>query len=95
MEGTKKSLWLEIVKIRSSRDADETVRGIIHTLKSDPAIRDAKEMRVFSNVLNDIAIHISWESDRASLNGSSVALRLAAALSEYGLINHTIWIEEV
>jgi hypothetical protein len=91
----QKSLWLEIIKIRSSRDDGGMVRDVAHTLKSDPAVREAKEVRAFSNAVGDIAIHISWESDRAETAGSPIGLQLAAALAEYGPISHTIWIEEV
>jgi hypothetical protein len=71
------------------------VKEIIKTVKDDQALEYAREVKIFTNAVSDIAIHISWESDRTSQKGSIVALRLAAALSEYGLINHTIWTEEV
>ena len=95
MERTTRALWLEMIKVRSSEEARRTVGEIIQTLKSDPAVRNAGEVRVFSNEVGDIAVHISWESRPTLREGSSLGLRLAAALSEHGLINHTLWIEEV
>ncbi len=95
MERTKKMLWLEVISIRASQGAHGMIKDVIHTLKSDSRIRDAKEVRVFSNAIGDIAIHIARESRQTTCEESSIGLQLAAALSEYGLINHTIWIEEV
>ncbi len=95
MERTTKGLWLEIIRVRSSRDVEEMIREIIRALKSDPDVPSAKEVRLFSNAVGDLAIHLSWKSDRTPGDGSSLGLRLAAALSEYGLINHTMWTEEV
>jgi hypothetical protein len=95
MKQTGKILWLEIISIRSSQDAHEMIRGAMFALKSGSGIRNAKEVRIFSNAIGDIALHIAWESKEVNSEGSFIGLQLAAALSEYGLINHTIWIEEV
>lgn len=95
MEQKTQSPWLEIIKVQSTRDARGMVKAIIKTVKDDQTLECAKEVRIFTNAVGEIAIHISWKSDRTAPEGSSVALHLAAALSEYGLINHTIWTEEV
>jgi hypothetical protein len=95
MERTTKGLLLEIVKIRFHKESEGTVKEVIRDLLADPAVRTAKEVRVFSNEVGDMAVHISWDSGMAPHDGSALGLQLAAALSEHGLTNHTIWIEEV
>jgi hypothetical protein len=95
MVRTTKGIRLEIIRVRSTKDSEGMVRAIIKTVKSDRAVESAGEVQVFSNTVGDIAVHISWQSDRTAPEGSTVAIQLAAALSEYGLINHTIWTEEV
>jgi hypothetical protein len=95
MGRTAKGLWLEIIRVQSSRQAGGVAGELIHGLELDPTVRGSKEIRVFSNETGDLAIHILWQSDRMPREGSSIGLRLAAALSEHGLVNHTIWIEEV
>jgi hypothetical protein len=44
----------------------------------------------------DRSIHLHWESERPDQNGSSLALglRLAKALEEFGLVDHSIWVEK-
>ena len=81
MKRTTKGLLLEIVRIRSHKDSEGTVREIVRTLKSDPAVGTASDVRLFSNEVGDIAVHISWDSGMPSRDGSSLGLRLAAACS--------------
>lgn len=95
MERTTKGIWLEIIRVRSTKETEGMVRAVIKTVKNDRTFENAAEVRVFTNTVGDIAVHISWQSDRTVPEGSTVAIQLAAALSEYGLINHTIWTEEV
>ena len=95
MERTNKGLWLEIIRVRSAKDTEGTVKGVIETVRKDEAVGKIAEVRLFSNGVGDLAVHISWETARVAPEGSTVALRLAAALSEYGLTDHTIWTEEV
>jgi hypothetical protein len=94
MEGTTKGIWLEIIRVQPTKETEGTVRAIIAAIKGDRAFENAGEVRVFSNTVGDVAVHISWGSDLPS-DGSRGAIQLAATLSEYGLINHTIWTEEV
>ena len=43
------------------------------------------------NVENDIAIHLHLEESGPDNQASDLGLRLAAALKEYGMVEHTIW----
>jgi len=95
MERTTKGTWLEIIRVRPTKATEGMVKAIIKDVTSDRAFRNVGEARVFSNTVGDMAVHISWRSVQPALDGSTVAIQLAAALSEYGLINHTIWTEEV
>ena len=40
-------------------------------------------------------IYLHWESERTELNGNALSLRLVQALKEFGLIDHSLWIEEM
>ena len=41
-----------------------------------------------------LSVHLHWESERPEQNGSSLGLRLVQALKEFGLTDHSVWIEE-
>jgi hypothetical protein len=42
-----------------------------------------------------LALHLYWETEQPEKNGSALGLHLSQALKEFGLIDHSIWIEEV
>jgi hypothetical protein len=41
----------------------------------------------------DFSINISHDSKKVETGGSRLGVRLVAALKEFGLVNHSIWIE--
>lgn len=43
---------------------------------------------------SDLSIHLHWESERPEWNGSPLGLHLARALKEFGLIDHSVWVEK-
>jgi len=43
---------------------------------------------------SDWSVHLHWESERPEQNGSTLGLSLAKALEEFGLVDHSLWIEE-
>jgi hypothetical protein len=42
----------------------------------------------------DLSVHLHWKSERPEENGSALGLRLAQALKEFGLVDHSVWMEE-
>ena len=50
---------------------------------------------VYSRVLidTDFSIHLFHDSTKVENSGSPLGLRLASALKEFGIVNHSIWIE--
>jgi len=53
-------------------------------------------MDIYRNawINTDISVHLHWKSTRTEQQGSTVGLRLARALKEFGLVNHSAWVEE-
>jgi hypothetical protein len=87
--------WLEVIKLRSagknSRLLEEFLLSINKFNQSGLV-----EMKTFHHtaVESDWSIHLHWQSERPEQNGSSLGLRLAQALKEFGLVDHSIWIEK-
>lgn len=44
-------------------------------------------------VVNDLAVHIQYTGRSKSAKQTELGLRLAAALREYGIVEHTVWTE--
>ncbi|MCK4446085.1 MAG: hypothetical protein KAW56_03280 [Candidatus Marinimicrobia bacterium] len=84
--------WLEIIELRFGGNNRERLESQLQTL-----IDEAKQqaIKVYSHVTveTDFSIHLRHDSKRADVSGSPLGLRLASVLKEYGLVNHSVWIE--
>jgi hypothetical protein len=86
---------LEVIKLRSSGKDSRLLEELLLSIDRFNQ-RGLVEMKTFHHaaVESDWSIHLHWQSERPEQNGSSLGLRLAQALKEFGLVDHSIWIEE-
>ena len=87
--------WLEIIKLRSPGKDSGLLEELL--LSIDKLGQSGLvEMNTYHHAAleTDLSVHLHWESGRPEQNGSALGLRLAQALKEFGLIDHSIWIEE-
>jgi hypothetical protein len=86
--------WLEVIKLRS---AEESPALLEELLQSIPQIKQsglvATKTYRHADLETDLTVHLHWESEFPEKNGSAPGLRLAQALKEFGLIDHSTWIE--
>jgi hypothetical protein len=87
--------WLEIIKLRSVGRDSELLKELllsIHKFSQSGLV----EMRTYHHAVleTDLSVHLHWESERPEQNGSALGLRMAQALKELGLIDHSVWVEE-
>jgi hypothetical protein len=61
----------------------------------DQVEKEKQGIMAYTRVLidTDFSIHLFHDSNKVENSGSSLGLRLASALKEFGTINHSIWIE--
>lgn len=88
--------WLEIIELRSAGDLTELIGSELRTLVGD-AFRDEWDcnLRVYriAGVGTDLRIHLLRDSGRAEQAGSPLGLQLASSLKEFGLVNHSVWLD--
>ena len=87
--------WLEIIKLRSA-ESDEGLLGEFLRSVAKVSQSGLVEMKTYRHAAleTDLSVHLHWDSERPEQNGSALGLRLAQALKERGLTDHSIWIEE-
>jgi len=87
--------WLEIIKLRSAGRSSGLLEKLLLSIDkfSQSGLVETKIYRHAALEL-DLSVHLYWESERPERNGSGLGLRLVQALKEFGLIDHSIWIEE-
>lgn len=88
--------WLEIIELRSVDSNRERLESKLQKL-IDQVDKEKKKQRImaYTRVLidTDFSIHLFHDSNKVENSGSSLGLRLASALKEFGTINHSIWIQ--
>lgn len=87
--------WLEVIKLRAVGNNEGLLNGFLQGVaKLD--YKGLAEMKTYRHAAleTDLSMLLHWESERPDQNGSPLGLRLAQALKDFGLIDHSIWIEE-
>lgn len=89
---------LEIIEIRSHAAGREQLRReLIQFAKEINEAGGGESVRVYARtrVQSDFSIHIESTVGKTTGEGSESGLRLILALREYGLVNRSVWIEDV
>jgi hypothetical protein len=81
---------LEIIHLRL---AGALPPGLVDEIRRSADGRDPAFVGLYrrANVDNDIAIHLHLNGPGPDDQASDLGLRLAAALKEYGMVEHTVW----
>jgi hypothetical protein len=88
--------WVEIIKLRSAGKAPEPLKAFLSTIARN-GHSGLTEMRIYRHAVweSDWSLHLHWESEEPKKDGSALGIRVSQALKEFGLIDHSTWIEEV
>ncbi len=89
--------WIEIIELRSLENEVDAIRQELKGPFSEIDKRDGlKEIRLYHHLLveTDLSVHLYWENKGKNNKKSSLGLRLASALGEFGRVNHSVWIED-
>jgi hypothetical protein len=87
--------WLEIIELRAAVNVSHDLisRLIVDALEEMPNVN---QIVVYINgrVETDWSIHLKHESVTVDALGSKVGRQLKEILREFGLVNHTVWINK-
>jgi len=88
--------WLEIIELRTVTNKRDVLESQLQKLR-DEINKESEKNTIeayFSALIDsDFSIHLNHHSKDVEYRGSQLGLRLASALKEFGLINHSIWVE--
>ncbi len=87
--------WLEVIKLRSTGENPGRLEELIRSMAQirQPGLVEIKTYRRAA-LETDWSVHLHWKSERPERDGSIPGLRLAQAFKDFGLIDHSLWIEE-
>ena len=86
------STTVEIIHLRSvqrpSREIHQAIAESMRTItESEPQVRLYAHLRV----VGDLSVHLIHQSPGRLEHASHLGLRLAEALKQYGLVEHSVW----
>jgi hypothetical protein len=87
--------WLEVIKVRVVGNRLDFMEKELPSMTLGLPRDGLTGMQVYRHAAldSDLSIHLCWESPRILDGGSSLGLLLARSLKEYGLVDHSVWIE--
>ena len=88
--------WLEIIKLRGAGIEQGLLKEFLRSLVKSGRSGELVGVVSYRHAAleNDLSVHLHWEPEQPTQNGSALGLRLAQALKEFGLVDHTVWIED-
>ncbi len=88
--------WLEIIELRAADCNREQLDPMLNNLMKETAQEGVNHVTVVYNhavIKNGFCIHLKHDTMEVESGGSQMGLSILANLKEYGLVNHSIWIE--
>ena len=88
--------WIEVIQLRSVGSNRERLESKLERLIDEVDKKRKKQViMAFSRVSldTDFSIHILHDSKKVEKGGSRLGLSLVAVSKEFGLVNHSIWME--
>ena len=88
--------WLEIIELRSAKTRRELLESQLHELMNEVDKESEKQtIKAYYNIMidTDFTIFLFHDSTNSENSGSPLGLRLVSFLKEFGLVNHSVWVE--
>jgi len=88
--------WLEIIELRSTggnkKMLESELKKLVIELNKETKMQAIK---IYGREMidTDFSIHLIHDSINTEHSGSPIGLRVSSALKEFGLVNHSVWIE--
>jgi hypothetical protein len=88
--------WVERIELRSVESnrqlLESQLQKLIHQIEKDTP---RQVIETYRRVLidTDVSIHLVHDSQNVERDGSPLGVCLASSLKEFGLVNHSVWIE--
>lgn len=89
--------WIELITVMSIPDSPlKPDIKLIHRM-AETHKEHLKNIHFFRHSLmeSDMAIHLYWNTSKSKPAGSDFGQELIQLLKEYGLVNHSVWNEDL
>ena len=87
---------LEIIELQITGNDSEKVKACLKQLLKQVQKDKDIMIKVYNklNLDNDFSIHLADNTNTLEQHGSALGQHLVSVLKEFGLVNHSMWIEK-
>jgi hypothetical protein len=88
--------WIEFIKVQTSIDQDQLFeQDLKNLIKSIPRKNGLDKVIVVrhGSIVDDYALFLFWKTRDVDQAGSGIGLNVAQILKKYGLVNHSVWLD--
>ena len=89
--------WIEIITLRSAGGTRDSIeQKIPRSVAEVDQSKNLVSVQVYrhATVDTDLSVHLLFECVRPEVQSSALGQRLASALKAFGLVSHSLWVEE-
>ena len=89
--------WIEIINLRSAGATRDSIeQKIPRSVAEVDQSKNLVSVQVYrhATVDTDLSVHLLFECVRPEVQPSALGQRLASALKAFGLVSHSLWVEE-
>ena len=89
--------WVEILNLRSAGVPRESIeQEIPRSVAEVDRSNNLVAIRIYRHATldTDLGVHLLFESPGPEMRPSALGQRLAAALKGFGLVSHSVWIQQ-
>ena len=89
--------WIENITIYSATGVrNNKIIQLLAQFTHDESFPSPEKITIYrhSKLENELGVMIYWESENGNTDISTLGLRIADMLKEFGMINHYVWVEE-
>ena len=92
---TLEGLQENALEVRAAVRLDKKAVSEFISLVKDVESPGLDGVRVYLNVAykGDISVQLHWDSEEPQYQGSLLGLELVQAMKEFGLVDHSVWVE--
>lgn len=85
--------WMEFIKVQT---ADSIIgANLLSLLEGCTQCHGLVEARIFRHAsMDDCSLCLRWDTAEPELQGSSVGTFLSTSLRKFGLVDHSVWVEQ-
>ena len=89
--------WIDIITLRSSTTSLESLNNeVLLSIINNMPERSLKGSKIYRRYAmdSDLSIHLFWDSENIEQKENILVQHLIQFLKQYGLVNHSIWVEQ-